>query len=318
MMKIIRTQGDEPCHLPSLQPVFLAIGVFDGVHLGHQHIIRHTVEYAQQMTGIAAIYTFSPHPSCVVGTAKSLIFPLEVKYERMASLGIDVMIEQRFDAQFSQLSGEKFIQLLQKKILTLRGICVGEDFKFGMFRSEDTHSLDVLAQKAHMEVHILSSLCFKDDFRISSTRIRQAIADGHMEFTNDLLGMPYEVHGILVPNEDIEQGFGYSFRLHWQPELRPCSGLYYVDYESHDARDSTIKTGNGICYYPDDGALDDLCYICPLEDIKLSPGDEIKVRCLHFAKKPEKSFVQGVEKIISEADKKSAEEYFSKKSSHGH
>jgi FAD synthase len=236
----------------------------------------------------------------------------------MASLGIDVVIEQHFDAQFSQLSGEKFIRLLQKKIPTLRGICVGEDFKFGTFRSEDTHSLDILAQKAHMEAHILPSLRFRNDFRISSTRIRQAIADGHMEFTNDLLGMPYEVHGLLVSDENVKQGLGYSFRLHWQPELRPCSGLYYVRYESHGTGDPTVKTGNGICYYPDDGAPDSLCYMVPIENTKLSPGDEIKVRCLHFAKKPEKSFVQGVEKIISEADKKSAEEYFSKKSSHGH
>ena len=67
MMKIIQTQGDEPCRLPSLQPVFLAIGVFDGVHLGHQRVIRHTIECAHLVAGMAAVYTFSPHPSCVVG-----------------------------------------------------------------------------------------------------------------------------------------------------------------------------------------------------------------------------------------------------------
>jgi riboflavin kinase/FMN adenylyltransferase len=236
----------------------------------------------------------------------------------MASLGVDVVIEQRFDVLFSQLSGEKFIQLLQKKIPALRSICVGEDFKFGIFRSGDTHSLDVLAQKAHMELHILSSLRFKDDFRISSTRIRQAIADGHMEFTNDLLGMPYEVHGILLADESLGQSMGYPLRLHWQPELRPCAGLYYVYYESHGVRDSTAKTGNGIWYYPDDVAPDILCHFCPLEDIGLSPGDEIKIRCLHFARKLEKNSIQGMEKIISESDKKAAEEYFLQKSSHGH
>jgi riboflavin kinase/FMN adenylyltransferase len=318
MMEIVRTQGDEPCHLPLPQPVFLAIGVFDGVHLGHQRVIRHTIECAHLAAGIAAVYTFSPHPSCVVGTAKSLIFPLELKYERMASLGVDVVIEQRFDALFSQLSGEKFIQLLQKKIPTLRGICVGEDFKFGTFRSGDTHSLDVLAQKAHMELHILSSLRFRDDFRISSTRIRRAIADGHMGFTNDLLGMPYEIHGILLSNAGTEQGLGYPFRLHWQPELRPRAGLYYVYYESHATHDFTVKTGNGIWYYPDDVASDTLCRIYPLGEIELSPGDEIKIRCLHFARKLEGNSVQGIEKIISESDKKAAEEYFLQKSSHGH
>jgi riboflavin kinase/FMN adenylyltransferase len=318
MMKIVQTQGDEPCHLPSLQPIFLAIGVFDGVHLGHQRVIHHTIECAHLVAGMAAVYTFSPHPSCVVGTAKSLIFPLEVKYERMASLGVDVVIEQRFDARFSQLSGEKFIQLLQKKIPTLRGICVGEDFKFGSFRSEDTHSLDVLAQKAHMEVHILSSLRFRNDFRISSTKIRQAIADGRMEFTNDLLGVPYEIHGILVSDEGIERDLGYPFRLHWQPELRPCGGLYYVYYESHDPHDPTLKMGNGICYYPDDVAPDMLCYIYPLEDMELSPGDEIKIRCLHFVGEPRRSFVQEVGKMISESDKKAAKEYFLQKSSDGH
>ncbi|MDR0445204.1 MAG: hypothetical protein LBG98_02900, partial [Puniceicoccales bacterium] len=86
-MEIISTQGDGLCPLSSSRPVIIAIGVFDGVHLGHQRVILHTIECARSIGGIAAVYTFSPHPTSIVGTAKALIFPLEIKYKRIAALG---------------------------------------------------------------------------------------------------------------------------------------------------------------------------------------------------------------------------------------
>jgi riboflavin kinase/FMN adenylyltransferase len=235
-------------------------------------------------------------------------------------LGVDALVEERFDASFAQLDGKEFIKLLQKKIPTLRGICVGEDFRFGCTRSGDTRLLGLLAKEISVEMHILPSLCSEDEFRISSTRIRQAISGGSMELTNDLLGVPYEMEGTLLPSESTVNYLGSAqLQLNWEPELKPCSGLYYVRYENKRTCDPVSQIKEGILYYPHKCAVSGVaCQIHSLDDVALSPGDQIRMSCLHFSYRSEGDLTRGMEETFIGQEKKAAQEYFLRRFPYGH
>ncbi|MDR3143368.1 MAG: hypothetical protein LBT57_00715 [Puniceicoccales bacterium] len=321
-MEILLSKGEEPCRLSLSRPVILAIGNFDGVHRGHQRILTHTIACARSLGGIAAVYTFSPHPSSIIEglPSKALIFPKEIKYACIASLGIDVLIEQHFDRLFSQLSGENFLPLLQKKIPTLRGLCVGEDFCFGCGRSSDSMALGLLAKKMGIETHILPSLCSPDERRISSTRVRRSISSAHMELTRELLGRPYEIEGKCQGKGKTSFGPYAELRLDWEPELKLRSGLYYVRYRTRTPERSNSKAEEGILYYPPQNSTlsGQCCRIYPLRETVFSSGDAICLHCLHysedFLENPEEDREEG---SLFEQEREMAWNYFLKKFPHG-
>jgi len=287
-MEILLTEGEEPCLPPSARPVVAAIGVFDGVHRGHQRVILHTVAGARSLGGIAAVYTFFPQPSSVLEgvPTKALLFSPKTKYACIAALGVDVLIAQRFDRPFSRLTEGDFLKLLRKKIPTLRGLCVGEDFRFGRARSGDTRSLGLRAPEMGLETHVLPSLCSPDDRRISSTRIRQAVSGGRMELARDLLGRPYALEGTL--QVEAKSPCAPELRLDREPGLRPCGGLYYVRYRTQGAQDFASQSGEGVLYYPgrDAGEPGVPCRIFPLRETAFSSGDAVRIHCLHFSGEP--------------------------------
>ena len=129
-MKLIRTATELQ---PGNRKVCLAIGVFDGVHLGHQQIIRQTVADARQYNGLALVVTFDRHPNAVVAPDRvpPLIYSLPQKLRAIESLGADTLLLIRFDKAFSEQTGEAFIRGLVRDLGGLQSICVGADFTFG-------------------------------------------------------------------------------------------------------------------------------------------------------------------------------------------
>jgi hypothetical protein len=117
--------------------VCLAIGVFDGVHLGHQQIIRQTIADARQHDGIAVVVTFDRHPSTIIASDRvpPLIYSLPRKVGTIESLGADALLLLRFNQAFSQQTGEMFIRQLAQDLGAIHSICVGADFVFGHARS---------------------------------------------------------------------------------------------------------------------------------------------------------------------------------------
>jgi len=133
-MKVISTARDLQ---RNGKKVCVAIGVFDGVHLGHQQIIRQTISDARQHEALALVVTFDRHPSAIVAPERqpSLIYSLPQKLRTLAALGADATLVFAFDKEFSRQTGGDFIQLLAQDLGKIQSICVGATFVFGYKRS---------------------------------------------------------------------------------------------------------------------------------------------------------------------------------------
>ncbi|MDR1433364.1 MAG: FAD synthetase family protein [Puniceicoccales bacterium] len=189
MVGVVETFFDgEVCDF-TVEPLCMSIGTFDGVHLGHRKLISTAVEQAKVCNGIAAAYTFRPHPTAIThpDVPKTMIYSFEEKYKILESFSLAHIIEQKFDGQFSKLSPEDFIAFLRKKFPTLCGICVGENFKFGHNRGGNAKILMDCAEKFSIAVTIVPSLVM-DGERVSSSRIRELLRGGDTAKARVMLG----------------------------------------------------------------------------------------------------------------------------------
>src|SRR5215475_13064749 len=162
--------------------VCLAIGFFDGVHLGHQQIIRQTLADARQHEGSAVILTFDRHPNTVVAPSRvpPLIYSLSQKLRVIESLGAELLLLFHFDTEFSKQTGEGFVARLVRELGQLHSICVGANFTFGHRRGGNVALLQELGRKWNFAVHGLAAVML-DGNAVSSTRIREAIAAGNLD-----------------------------------------------------------------------------------------------------------------------------------------
>ena len=151
-MKVIRSAKELQ---PAGRKVCVAIGFFDGVHLGHQQIIRQTIADARQNEAAALAVTFDNHPNTVVAPerAPQLIYSLPQKIRTLESLGVDVLLLIRFDKAFSEQTGEQFVTGLVKGFSGLKSLCVGADFAFGHKRSGNVALLKRLGEQFSFVVH---------------------------------------------------------------------------------------------------------------------------------------------------------------------
>lgn len=186
-MRHLRTAGNERV---IDEPIVLAIGAFDGIHLGHQAVIRAAKNVAEELGAYSAVYTFTPHPSVIVGRPKTMILTPEQKKDRIILTGVDFLIEQQFDTDFSQTPADQFLALLRKKFPKICGISVGEDFHFGAGNYGSAYALRQNA--VEMTVHI-QSFIMMDGQRVSSSAIRESLKAGQIEKANRMLGYSISV-----------------------------------------------------------------------------------------------------------------------------
>jgi len=224
-MKLIQhaTQLSEPG-----RKVCLAIGVFDSIHLGHQQIIRQTINDAGQHEARAVIITFDKHPNAIVAPERvpPLIYSLPQKIRTIASLGVDALLEIHFDRDFSQQTGEAFIRGLARDLGRIQSICVGADFVFGSKRSGDVALLRRLGGELHFQVHGLAAVAL-DGQTVSSTRIREAIRLGDFDAASQMLGRAYSIAGAVVPGEQLGHQLGFpTANLATTGLLLPPNGVY--------------------------------------------------------------------------------------------
>jgi riboflavin kinase/FMN adenylyltransferase len=181
----------------------VAIGVFDGVHRGHQEILRRAVERARSTQATAAAVTFYPHPDAVLHrrSAPPMLTPLPRKEELLAELGLDEVVVVPFDADFARLSPESFCKAVLSDHLGARTVFVGENFRFGQGGAGTPADLREYGRSHGFEVVSLA-LARDDGEVISSTRIRQLLKAGKVAEATGLLGRPHRVEGTVV------SGFG--------------------------------------------------------------------------------------------------------------
>jgi riboflavin kinase / FMN adenylyltransferase len=219
---------DDPIHLPERMayPV-VAIGVFDGVHLGHQRILGEVAARAREMAGTAILLSFFPHPQKVIssGQAPPLLQTFDQQAEILAGAGIEIFLRFPFTRRLSLLSPADFVRDILLR-LRPREVHVGENFRFGHRRAGDAEMLRHLGDRHGFAVYGYEAVLFRG-IRVSSTRIRDLLSAGRVNLAGRLLGRPYEVRGSVVKGarKGVRLGFPTA-NLKVDNELIPATGVY--------------------------------------------------------------------------------------------
>ena len=221
--------GLDQVALPA-RPLYVAIGIFDGVHLGHRSVIESAVQSARVNGGVSAVLTFDPHPSVLLKpeSPTRMILDLPAKLSRVGSLGVDAVVVQPFTPDFAAISAEDFVPFIKRHLPRLAGIYVGENFRFGRGRKGDVAMLVVEGRRHGITVFSAPRVNL-DGEPISSTRIRERILAGDMKGAAALLGYVYATEGIVVHGKHLGRKLGFpTLNLGWSPDLRPLYGVYAV------------------------------------------------------------------------------------------
>jgi len=302
----------ENLKLPS-KPLHLAIGMFDGVHLGHQSVIEAAIQSARRTGGIAGVLTFWPHPSKLFrpDDPTQLIMPIEAKEAFLTEMGVGCVIAQEFDRAFAAIEAADFPAHLKKKLPTLAAIYVGENFRFGKGRSGDVKQLVEVSRSCGLHVFSAERIKF-DGEPISSTRIRACLSEGRMEQANALLGYAYGFMGAVVPGRQLGGELGFpTLNFHWEPELKPRFGVYTVRVRPSKGGDWLNGVANyGLRPSITESVKHPLLEVHLMAPTRLGPGAELEIEWLHFLR-AEKKFEDLAElKAQIGKDRDAAEEYF--------
>ncbi len=229
-MNVIRSANE--LH-PGSRKVCVAIGVFDGVHLGHQQVIRQTIADSRQHEALSVVVTFDCHPNSVVAPERTpaLIYPLSKKLRVIEFFGIHTTLLVHFDKAFSQISAEEFIRGLKRDFKNIHSICVGSNFTFGHKRQGNVALLQKLGEDLKFVVHGLSAVSL-DGERVSSTRIREAIRAGNLDDASQMLGRSYAVAGKIIEGDKVGRQLGFpTANLEVSGLVLPPNGVYAAQAE---------------------------------------------------------------------------------------
>lgn len=225
--------------LPSFQNSIITIGTYDGVHLGHQKIIKRINELAKDLKGESAIITFYPHPRIVINNdyKLELITTMEEKSELLRHYGIQHLCIVPFNREFSNMTAEAYIDNFLVHYFQPKKIVIGYNHKFGRDRSGDIDLLRAKSKVLGFEVEEISEHELSN-IKISSTDIRKYISRGEIIQANDLLGHSFQISGTVVKGKQLGRALGYpTANLHIAEthKLLPKEGIYAV--KVHRAKD---------------------------------------------------------------------------------
>ena len=213
--------------------VCCAIGMFDGVHLGHQQVIRQAVSDAHQLEAASLCVTFDQHPAKVIAPERAprLIQNLPQRLAAIEALGVEAALVLPFDEVMSQIPAEAFIQGLHVDLGRIHSICVGAHFAFGHGRDGNLELLQQLGQDMKFVVHGLSNLSL-DGETVSSTRIRAAIVEGQLDAAGQMLGREYALAGEVVKGDQRGRELGFpTANLDITDLCTPPNGVYAAHAE---------------------------------------------------------------------------------------
>ena len=215
----------------SATPAILTKGTFDGVHLGHKKIIKKLVKSAIEKKLRSCILTFFPHPRNFLSKSNDLkmINTIREKKEILDELGVDELIIQEFNDEFSNLSANEFIRHLLK-FCEIKEIIVGFNHKFGKDSEAGIDELKVYGKKYGFDVMEIDAFDI-NQINISSTKIRNAIGAGEVELCNEYLGYNFSIDGNIVKGKSIGKKIGFptaNIRVKENYKILPKNGVYFV------------------------------------------------------------------------------------------
>lgn len=215
-MKIIHTEYK---HIEINEPITLAIGNFDGLHLGHQNIVHKTKSFTDTKS---AVMTFYPHPVSVITKTKlPILMDNHDKAKILDSYGLDYFIVVDFTENFSKLPAIEFINFLHK--INVKRIVVGRDFKFGHKGLGTIHDL-----AKSFELVIMDDFLYKN-VRVSTTYIKALLDNGNLGLAKSLLNRSYSIHGLVIHGDKIGKLIGYpTANIDYKNYYLPKIGVYAV------------------------------------------------------------------------------------------
>jgi len=273
-------------------PIHLAIGMFDGIHLGHQSVIESAIHSAGRSNGRAGVLTFWPHPSRLfrpLDPTPQIMDPKD-KEAFLLALGLDFVVVHPFDADFARLEAEGFLLFVQSRIKGLSAIFVGENWRFGRGRTGDVRRLIELATALGLTVFSAPRINHNGE-PISSTRVRNHLLRGEITEANELLGYCYSSLGTVIPGRRVGRSLGFpTLNLEWRSELHPAYGVYVVRVSAiggGETRDGIANFGLQPTVSPGDSAPQLEVHV--LDDCPWDTGDRLKIEWLGFVR-PERKF----------------------------
>ncbi len=224
------------------RPVVATVGNYDGVHRGHQKILRGVLERSRDRALRSLLITFEPHPLAIVAPERRppLLMTRGQKLDHLEALGLDAVLILPFDARLAALSGEEFFGELGRRGVALAELRVGENFRFGHGRSGDLPLLQRIGRELGFDVDAVAPELV-DGEPVSSSRVRAAVSDGDVERAQLLRGRPFELTGEVVRGD----GRGRELRcptanLAVDNELLPGGGVYITETTVLGARHASV------------------------------------------------------------------------------
>ncbi len=303
--------GLEKAVLPP-RPLHLAIGIFDGVHLGHRAVIESAVQSARRSGGVSAVLTFDPHPSAVLRPAQAtkLLMSRAAKARVLGELGVEIVITQPFDETFAALAAEDFLIWLRRYAPRLAGIYVGENWRFGRGRAGDVAML--VAEGRRHGVHVFSAPRVNlDGEAISSSRIRTLLEAGQVSAANSLLGYAYVSEGRVAPGKKLGRTISFpTLNLDWTLAFRPRLGVYVVRIGGGKTPTALRGVANFGLRPTVEKTTEPRLEVHALDECPYDAGDEIVVEWLEFLRPEMKFGGLGTLRAQIAADREAAIAYF--------
>ena len=206
----------------------VVIGNFDGVHLGHQAVLNYAKSLKKEANDNLILLTFYPHPLKVLRPeyAPRNILSFRNKVIKMKELGVDIILAQRFNKNFSKISADNFIKIILSQGLKARHIVVGDDFRFGNNRQGNIDYLKSQEHQNNFKVHIINEISDKK-VRYSSSLAREMIIKGKMFEAKKVLGYFHEIEGRVVKGEQMGRKLGFpTANIHYLNTIIPDNGIY--------------------------------------------------------------------------------------------
>lgn len=217
----------------SAKKTIITIGTFDGVHIGHQKIVKKLLENAKNRNVESAILTFFPHPRMVLQdqTEMRLLNTIDERTKLLEKNGVDNLIIHPFDKAFSRLTAEEFVKDILVNQLNIEKIVIGYDHRFGRNRTANIDDLIEFGEKYNFEVEQISAQEIQEA-SVSSTKIRTALEEGNIALANQYLGYSYFLTGVVKEGKKLGRTIGFptaNLKIEENYKLIPKQGVYIIE-----------------------------------------------------------------------------------------
>jgi riboflavin kinase/FMN adenylyltransferase len=210
---------------------YIALGSFDGLHIGHLSLINKVVEIAKKNNGKSIVFTFKNHPRTLIDkeNVPKLLMDNDKKVEILKNHNVDIVCFQEFNLEFMKMTPKEFVEFLVFKY-NIKGFVVGFNYKFGYKNLGDVEFLKKLQSEYGYELYVMEPCTYKDEV-ISSTRIRKALEEGEVFEAAKMLSLPYTISGEIIHGRQIGRTIGFpTANLKYKENfILPKEGVYYTN-----------------------------------------------------------------------------------------